>query len=93
MAIILKTNIEHYQQEDLFPNLTVIPRIGETIEVREAYKEMFEKEKLPTRLEIVGVTYKEGNVVECQLVYNYYDKKKAKLAGANLYNEPVVYNK
>jgi hypothetical protein len=96
MKIIFRTNLDNYSSSD-FPNfithqgaynfedLTIsIPRIGETIEVKENMKPKFLSRKLPIRLNVCNVTYTESAVI-CELWYIDNDVKFAKLNNINLF--------
>ena len=91
MKVIFKTNIDAYSDKHYFPeHFTAVPRKGEMVEVKNEYIKLFTSKKLPSRLEVVSVTWKERNpfnghsyetYVEVELWYNETDLKFAKLAG------------
>jgi len=58
MRVYFHTNLDKYKNAFLsIVRLPVIPRVGEYIKIQESLQTHFEKQKLPTRLKVVGVTY------------------------------------
>lgn len=86
MKIICKTNIDNYKTiQSCFPeNLQFVPRIGENVMVKESYIKHFESKRLPTKLIVVGVTYKEDYVI-IDLHYSKTDIEMAKVCNINLW--------
>jgi hypothetical protein len=62
MDIIYTTNIDAYKTIDFSRLPNAIPRIGEHIELPKVYHQGFAVRKLPFRLRVVDVTYKESYV-------------------------------
>ena len=85
MVVRFKTNIDKYDADYHFPsNLTIPPRKGEKVMVRESLLEDFTSRNLPPILEVVDVTWLEGGVI-CELHYRKIDVESAKLNNINLY--------
>lgn len=81
--IVFRTNVDRYKGANTFPKLMdVIPRIGETVEV--TYKPEFINRGLPTRMQVVDVTYTEFEVV-VELWFKAIDIKAAEISGVNLF--------
>jgi hypothetical protein len=85
MKVIFTTNLDKYKNGYFPKNLSVVPRKGEMVSVNQEHIFFFKDNMLPTRLEVVQVTYFENQVV-CELWYNQTDKKIAELAGAKTLN-------
>lgn len=84
MKIIFKTNIDEYDRLDVFPrNFDLVPRKGEKVMVKEEVASYYRNKRLPTRLEVVDVTYTISEVI-CELWYNELDAQIAKQNGAKL---------
>lgn len=78
VKILFKTNLDAYSSSD-FPNaLPSVPRKGDFVEVND--KNHFLSKGLPTRLEVVSVTWSDTTTV-CELWYNETDKKLAEAGG------------
>lgn len=84
MKVVFKTNIDNYKTNCFPENLTIPPRIGETVLVNEVFLDYYSKKKLPCRLEVVDVTWTEKGVI-CELHYKKIDIEAAKLSSVNLY--------
>jgi hypothetical protein len=83
MKIRFKTNIDHYQTNCFPENLTIPPRIGETVLVTQVFEDYYSKRRLPIRLEVVDVIWTDKGVV-CELWYKKNDVEAAKLSGVKL---------
>ena len=83
MKVVFRTNIDHYKTNCFPENVTIPPRIGETVLVTEVFAEYYSKKKLPIRLEVVDVTWTDKGVV-CELWYKKIDVEAAKLSGVKL---------
>ena len=83
MKVVFKTNIDHYQTNCFPENLTIPPRIGETVLVSEGFLDYYHKRKLPVRLEVKDVIWTSKGVV-CELWYKNIDVEAAKLTGVKL---------
>ena len=81
MRIIFKTNLDNYQTNCFPDNLPFVPRIGEKVSVTNVFIQYFRDKKLPTRLEVVDVTYTD-QFVTCELWYNDTDKRLSESMGA-----------
>ena len=81
MKVIFTTNIDHYKTNCFPENITIPPRIGEKVVVTPSFGKYFFDKNLPTRLEVVDVSWTEKAVV-CELWYNAQDKKMAEANGA-----------
>jgi hypothetical protein len=79
MDIICRTNIDQYR-EHCFPELTVVPRIGETVRVKDSYESHFISRGVPTKLEVVNIEYGTG-VVMVELHYRAIDIERHKIEG------------
>jgi len=84
MKIIFNTNLDQYSGFHFPEKLTSVPRKGEKVYVQEKYKIIFQKQRLPIRLEVVDVGYFEDYVV-CELWYNETDANIKKSNGVNLF--------
>lgn len=84
MKVILKTNVDAYKRNCFPTNLEMPPRIGESVMVVEGFVNHFYNQKLPTRMEVVDVTWTESGVI-CDLWYKKVDVEAAKLSGINLF--------
>jgi hypothetical protein len=75
MKVIFKTNIDAYNEKRCFPeNLDTTPRKGDFIEVKPQFTSYYRDLKLPIRLEVVDVIWKEhevGNAGGCVLYETY----------------------
>ena len=81
MKIVFTTNIDAYKNKSCFPsNLAFVPRVGEKVSVILDWFDIFKKKNLPTRLEVVDVTYTLKEVI-VELWYNKQDLEIATLAG------------
>ena len=74
MDICLHTNIDSYSAI-VWPILNYVPRIGEHVEIPSVFHQTFAKRKLPYRLQVVDVTYKEKIV----LIEMWFDPTDVKL--------------
>ncbi len=83
MKVVFRTNIDHYKTNCFPENVTIPPRIGETVLVAEVFAEYYSQKKLPIRLEVVDVTWTDKGVV-CELWYKKIDVEAAKLSGVKL---------
>ena len=91
MKVLFKTNIDAYNEKRCFSeNFDAVPRVGDKVQVLVQFVSYFQERKLPTRLEVVDVTWKEisnnwdgVNPEACAIVELWYDLKISKLAGAN----------
>jgi len=83
--IVFQTNIDHYTNNHFPQQLSIPPRIGEHVRVKEEWGHMLKQKKLPLILEVVDVIHGEENIV-CELHYKEIDLKFAKQAGRSLYN-------
>lgn len=91
MKVVFSTNLDQYQGRYfgrlMYQNSRIIPRVGEFVEVIPDYKQHLASMKLPTRLEVVRVTYQEEEdlIVRVELWYNKTDLELAKLANAPVF--------
>lgn len=91
MIVIFKTNLDQYQGEHFgsrFGWKEAVPRVGDLVEVRGLYYSHFQSKKMPTRLEVVRVTWQEvydDIEVTVELWYNKLDLELAKNAGAPVF--------
>lgn len=85
MKVYFRTNLDKYNGS-MFPELSSheVPRKGDFIELKDIYIRHFQSQKLPTRLEVVSVTWKE-DYVECELWYNKTDVELYKMSGGVLF--------
>jgi hypothetical protein len=72
MDIIYTTNIDAYRNIDFSRLPNAIPRKGEHVELPKVYHHSFAVKKLPFRLQVVDVTYKE-NYVQVELHFDPLD--------------------
>lgn len=84
MKIVFATNLDHYKTNCFPENLSFAPRVGEKVSVTNIFMQYFKDKKLPTRLEVVEVTYTDQGIL-CELWYNSKDVEIAKLSGTNLF--------
>lgn len=84
MTVKFRTNLDAYQTNCFPENLTIPPRIGEKVSVTEGFGSYFTNRKLPTKLEVVDVTWTDKGVV-CELWYSEIDVKIAKQNNINLF--------
>lgn len=84
MKVIFKTNLDNYQTNCFPSNLTMPPSKGEKVLVTESFGSYFLSKKLPTRLEVVEVTWTNEGVV-CELWYSPIDVELAKQNNINLF--------
>ena len=100
MKVVFHTNIDAYNERIRpFPeHISEVPRKGDMIRVKPDFESYFRNLKLPTRLEVVNIEWKEeesGSVISnntrytdyetivyCELWYNKLDKELADFAGA-----------
>lgn len=68
---ICRTNLDVYNSGH-FPVLSVIPRIGEKVTVSNGSISHYQNKGLPTRLEVVDVTYHQ-DYAEVELWYRKHD--------------------
>lgn len=80
---MFRTNIDLYKTNCWPTNLEIPPRIGETVLVVESFGKYYAQQKLPTRMEVVDVTWTERGVV-CELWYKKIDTEAAKISGVKL---------
>ena len=63
MKVIFKTNIDAYNEKRCFPeHFDAVPRKGECVEVLPQFESYYRDLKLPIRLEVVSITWKERNI-------------------------------
>lgn len=84
MNVIFKSNLDNYQTNCFPLNLTIPPRIGETVLVTKIFEQRFKEMKLPTRLKVIDVIWSEKNIV-CELWYKQIDVDIAEQNGVNLF--------
>lgn len=72
MEIVYHTNIDRYKSMDFSRLPECVPRKGEHVEVAKVYHHGLAIRKLPIRLQVVDVTYKE-NYVEVELHFDPLD--------------------
>lgn len=87
MKIICKTNIDSYKGtiQNCFPDhLTFVPRVGESVLVKESFIKHFESKGLPTKLDVEYVYYTE-DTVNIWLGFSKLDLERAKVNNVNLY--------
>ena len=76
-TIICRTAVDRYKDSTTFvPLVHHVPRIGETVEVRDYWREWYSQRNLPTRMEVVDVIYTTENkkpVVIIELHYKAID--------------------
>lgn len=84
MSIKFHTNLDKYKTNCWPENLTFVPHKGEFVNVVRVFEQYYRDKKLPTRLEVVSVTYTELGVV-CELWYNKQDVEIAKSQNINLF--------
>ena len=73
MKIVFTTNIDAYGRVK-FPEISFVPRAGELVHVKKDWENYCDSEKIPNRLEVVRVSYKE-DYVEVELWFNSTDYK------------------
>jgi hypothetical protein len=73
MEIIYNTNIDVYKKK-CFPILELVPRKGDYVHVTQGYEPYFTSKKLPTRLQVVDITWFEHKVI-CELWFSDVDYK------------------
>jgi hypothetical protein len=83
MKIIIATNIDKYKGGK-FPDLSIVPRIGEHIQVKDIFVSYFKDMKLPTILQVFDVKYTESDII-CEVHFRRIDLEFAKLNNINLY--------
>lgn len=83
MKVLFKTNIDNYKT-NCWPILAMPPRKGESVSVVKVFEKYYSDKKLPTKLEVVDVTWHE-EVVLCELWYRNIDIESAKASGTNLF--------
>lgn len=96
MKVIFHTNIDAYNEKRCFPeHFDIAPRKGDFIQVKPDFDSYYRGLKLPNRLEVVNVTWKEHctgdafghdfghyeTIAYCELWYNQTDLEMAKMAG------------
>ena len=85
------TNLDQYTGEDFADSFgfDIVPRKGDFIEVRRGRITKFRNLKLPTRLEVVSVTWRLSSSgtpeATVELWYNQTDLELAKLANAPIF--------
>ena len=84
MKVTFFTNIDHYKTNCFPENITIPPRIGETVLVKVVFAMYYSQIKLPTRLEIIDVIWTDQGVI-CELWYKKIDIKAAKVSGVSLF--------
>jgi hypothetical protein len=93
MKVVFRTNIDAYNEKRCFPDhLDAVPRKGEYVEVLPEYIGYYRDKHLPTRLEVVSITWKERNMgasiyetyAEVELWYNQLDYDRYTTAGHKL---------
>lgn len=85
IPVVFSTNIDNYNSTRPFPaDYTFVPRKGESVSVTDVFTSYYRDKGLPTKLEVVGITYYENRVV-CELHYSENDVRLANLSGINLY--------
>lgn len=84
MKIVFKTQVDAYKTNCWPENLTQVPRIGDTVVVKEAFTGYYSNKKLPLQMEVVDVTWMDIGVV-CELHYKEIDIKIAAQNKTNLY--------
>jgi hypothetical protein len=70
--IVFHTNIDAYKSFDLSMLPNCVPRKGEHVEMPKVYHHGLAVRKLPHRLQVIDVTYKE-NFVEVELHFDSLD--------------------
>lgn len=83
MKVVFSTNIDNYKGSN-FPDFSIPPRKGDTVQVLDSHIDYFKNRKLPTRLEVVDVVWKENYVI-CELHYKQIDIEVAKISGVYLF--------
>lgn len=83
MKVVFHTNVDHYKTNCFPDNLTIPPRIGESVSVTESFINYYRNKNLPTRMEVVDVIWTDKGVV-CELWYKEIDVKAAKISGVSL---------
>lgn len=84
LLIKFSTAVDAYQKQ-CWPRLSEVPRIGDTVEVTADFKSYFSSKRLPTSMRVVNVTWKEDNIVLCELWYDKTDLEIAKMSDINLF--------
>lgn len=85
MRIIFSTALDKYPTNRFPTYLAIPPRIGESVEVLDLFKPIYIKDKLPTRLVVVDVTWTSDYNVVCELWYKETDVMSAKISGIDLF--------
>lgn len=94
--VVFRTNIDAYNEKHCFPtHFSEVPRKGDFVEVLSDFHSYFRMKKLPIRLEVVSVNWREQEPVDresnfsrsttiatCELWYNVTDKQLAEMSGA-----------
>lgn len=86
-----RTNLDQYTGEDFADSFgfDIVPRTGDFIEVRRDRILKFESKRLPTRLEVVSVTWHLSDSgrpeATVELWYNKTDLELAKMANAPVF--------
>lgn len=85
IRVLFHTNVDAYKKDCWPKYLQVVPRVGEFINVRHNFKSYFRDQTLPTRMEVVSVTYDESDdktqTAFVELWYNSTDKQLADMSG------------
>jgi hypothetical protein len=82
MVIKFRTNIDAYRMVD-WPRISIVPRKGEYVNVHPSSESYCILNHIPSRLEVVSVTYYQDAVL-VELWYNETDYKLYTSAGYKL---------
>ncbi len=78
MNVIFRTNLDQYRQVE-WPSIDYKPAIGETVSVHPRSKNWCNNLRIPTQLEIVGVSH-HSNGCYVELWYSSIDIKRAEMS-------------
>ena len=82
--IYFHTNLDKYKT-NCFPNdLKIVPRIGEMVSVVDVFRPHFQKQRLPTSLQVKNVTHSERGIF-CELWLSEIDAKICKENNVNVF--------
>lgn len=84
MKVVFKTNVDNYKTNCWPDNIEIPPRKGDMVMVNQSFVDYYASKKLPTRMEVVDVTWSEKGVV-CELWFTAIDVAFAKAGGVKLF--------
>lgn len=85
MKVVFTTNIDHYNNRDVFTTkIQSVPRIGDTVSVKDSMIQFYREKGLPSRLEVTSVTWMEELVI-CELHYSQHQLEIYKHSSISLF--------